>query len=90
MGIPFCERPTCTIAEACAASGLGRTKLYEAMADGRLAWTKVDNRRLIAVPSLLKMLAPAAQAGAPNQETPIRPQPLMLEPRAPSRRSTGS
>jgi hypothetical protein len=35
MIIPFCERPTCTIAEACAASGLGRTKIYQTMADGR-------------------------------------------------------
>jgi hypothetical protein len=50
------------------------------MADGRLAWSKVDNRRLIAVPSLLKLLAPATQAGALKQETPIRPQPPMLEP----------
>ena len=54
--VPFTDRITCTIAEACAASGLGRTKIYEAIGDGRLRATKVDNRRLIFVASLLRML----------------------------------
>ena len=58
MSVPFSERPTCTIAEACEASGLGRTKLYEAMADGRLVSIKIDNRRLVVVASLLEMLKP--------------------------------
>ena len=39
-------------------SGLGRTKLYEAMADGRLVSIKIDNRRLVVVASLLEMLKP--------------------------------
>jgi excisionase family DNA binding protein len=56
--IPFSERITCTVDEACQASGLGRTKLYEAVADKRLASTKIDNRRLILVKSLLEMLNP--------------------------------
>jgi len=56
--IPFRERISCTIAEACAASGIGRTKLYEAMADGRLESVKVDNRRLVLVPSLLRLVEP--------------------------------
>jgi hypothetical protein len=55
--IPFADRPTCTVVEACQASGLGRTKLYEAMSDGRLESVKIDNRRLVCVPSLLKLLA---------------------------------
>jgi hypothetical protein len=58
MSVPFSERPTCTIAEACEVSGLGRTKLYQAMADGRLVSIKIDNRRLVVVASLLKMLEP--------------------------------
>jgi excisionase family DNA binding protein len=56
--IPFSERISCTVDEACQASGLGRTKLYEALAEGRLASTKIDNRRLIIVASLLEMLKP--------------------------------
>jgi len=56
--IPFRERISCTIAEACTASGIGRTKLYEAMSDGRLESVKVDNRRLVLVPSLLRLIEP--------------------------------
>ncbi len=55
--IPFADRITCTIPEACQVSGLGRTKLYELMADGRLEFVKVDNRRLPRVASLLKLLS---------------------------------
>jgi excisionase family DNA binding protein len=58
MSVPFSERPTCTIAEACEASGLGRTLLYEAMHDGRLASIKIGGRRLVVIASLLKMLEP--------------------------------
>ena len=36
-----------TIKQACYVSGLGRTSLYEAMATGRLPWTKPAGRRLI-------------------------------------------
>ena len=54
----FTNRITCTIAEACEASGLGRTKIYEAISDGRLVSTRIDRRRLIIVASLLEMLKP--------------------------------
>jgi excisionase family DNA binding protein len=57
--IPFTERLTVTVNEACTATGLGRTKIYEAIGDGRLTSTKVDGRRLIHVPSLVALLAPA-------------------------------
>jgi len=58
MSVPFSERPTCTINQACEVSGLGRTKLYEAMADDRLVSIKIDNRRLVVVALLLEMLKP--------------------------------
>ena len=35
--IPFMQRPTCTIKEACKASGMGRTKFYELIKNGTLA-----------------------------------------------------
>jgi excisionase family DNA binding protein len=54
----FTNRITCTVAEACEASGLGRTKIYEAISDGRLVSTRIDKRRLIVVASLQKMLTP--------------------------------
>ncbi len=56
-GIPFSERPTCSIAEACRAAGFGRTKLYELMDDGAVETTKIGRRRLVRVPSLLRLLA---------------------------------
>lgn len=54
--IPFVQRLSCTIAEACEVTGLGRTKLYELIGDGHLATTTVGRRRLVIVPSLLSLL----------------------------------
>lgn len=57
--IPFNERPTCTIAEACSAAGFGRTKLYELIEGGAVDTVMIGRRRLVRVPSLLRLLAPA-------------------------------
>jgi excisionase family DNA binding protein len=54
--IPFVQRPTCTIKEACRASGMGRTKFYELIKGGELKVISVGRRRLVQVPSLLKFL----------------------------------
>ena len=54
--IPFAERLTCSVAEACAASGLGRTKLYELIAEERVATTTIGRRRLVLVRSLRSLL----------------------------------
>jgi excisionase family DNA binding protein len=54
--IPFVQRLTCTIAEACEVTGLGRTKLYELIGNGYLATTTVGRRRLVLVRSLLSLL----------------------------------
>lgn len=54
--VPFAERPTCTVAEACGAAGLGRTKLYELFKDNAIESLTVGRRRLVRVPSLLKFL----------------------------------
>ena len=54
--IPFVQRFTCTINEACEVTGLGRTKLYELIGDGHLATTTVGRRRLVVVRSLLSLL----------------------------------
>jgi excisionase family DNA binding protein len=55
-GIPFVDRLACTIAEACQATGLGRTKLYELMGDGHIETTTIGRRRLVLVQSLLSLL----------------------------------
>ncbi|WP_410001830.1 helix-turn-helix domain-containing protein [Tardiphaga sp. 709] len=54
--IAFSQRVTCTIDEACEATGLERTKLYELIGAGHLATTTVGRRRLVAVQSLLSLL----------------------------------
>jgi hypothetical protein len=54
--IPFYQRLTCNVEEACQASSLSRAKLFEVMAEGRLKSTKVDRRRIIHVSSLKALL----------------------------------
>lgn len=54
--IPFAERLTCTIDEACQATGLGRTKLYELIGAGQLDTRTVGRRRLVLVRSLHSLL----------------------------------
>ena len=56
VAIPFRQRLSCTIAEACEVTGLGRTKLYELIGNGHLATTAVGRRRLVLVRSLLSLL----------------------------------
>ena len=56
VSIAFAQRLSCTIAEACEATGLGRTKLYELIGEGHLATTTVGRRRLVLVRSLLSLL----------------------------------
>jgi len=54
--VPFVQKLTCTINEACEMTGLGRTKLYELIGDGHLTTTTVGRRRLVVVRSLLSLL----------------------------------
>ena len=54
--VPFVQKLTCMINEACEMTGLGRTKLYELIGDGHLATTTVGRRRLVVVRSLLSLL----------------------------------
>jgi excisionase family DNA binding protein len=63
--IPFEQRPSCTMREACRATGLSRTTLYERMAAGELKTTTVGRRRLVNVPSLM-LLVGAGDSQNPN------------------------
>jgi excisionase family DNA binding protein len=51
------QREGLSIAEACAVAGIGRTKLYEAIADGRLQARKLGKRTLILRDDLRQFLA---------------------------------
>ncbi len=55
--IVFTERPTCSIAEACRAVGIGRTKLYELIDEELVESVKIGRRRLVRIPSLLHYLS---------------------------------
>jgi hypothetical protein len=56
--IPFRDRISCTIPEACAATGLGRTKMYEEIGAGRVHTRKFGTRTLIVVASLVALIDP--------------------------------
>ncbi len=60
--VPFSERISCTIPEACSATGLGRSKLYEEIAAGRVQTAKIGRRTLIVVASLISLIAPCDSA----------------------------
>ena len=60
--LPFTERLSCTIDEACEATGLGRTKLYELIGAGQIATTTVGRRRLVMVQSLIALLCTPVSA----------------------------
>jgi hypothetical protein len=61
--IPFNERLSCSIMDACAATGLSRAKLYNEISAGRVQTVKVGARTLVVVASLLSLITPRK----PNQ-----------------------
>ena len=54
--IAFADRPTCTIRQATEATGLGRSTIYQRIAEEEMLTHKVGRRRLIDVKSLLKLV----------------------------------
>jgi hypothetical protein len=64
--IPFRERATCTIKQACAGTGLGRTLIYELIDENLIESKLIKRRRLINVPSLLKALGVKPESGNQN------------------------
>jgi excisionase family DNA binding protein len=50
------ERITCSIADACEATGFSRTTINKLMIAGKLKTIKVGRRRLVEIQSLLKVL----------------------------------
>ena len=64
--VPFDQRLTCTVLEACQVIGVGRTKLYELIGCGKLRTTTIGRRRLVVVTSLLSLV-------------PVQPEGLLTE-----------
>jgi hypothetical protein len=53
--IPFHERIGCSVADAVEASGRSRSRLYEKMKSGELAFWKDGKHRIVSVQSLLAL-----------------------------------
>jgi len=49
---PFAQRLACAVADACEATGLVGTKLYELIGEGKLHTTTIGHRRLVMVHSM--------------------------------------
>jgi excisionase family DNA binding protein len=62
--VPFRERISCTIDEACSGTGVARTRLYQMIADKRVQTTKEGRRRLVIVRSLIAVLDPQPEQNA--------------------------
>jgi excisionase family DNA binding protein len=58
------NRLTCTVREACNATGIGKTKMHAMISGGALASTKVGRRRLVKVPSLLRLVGHISASAA--------------------------
>ena len=69
-GLQFVDRLACTIDEACSAIGLGRTKLYELIGEGRVETTSVGRRRLVLVRSLVALIDQGRDAAADGNVNP--------------------
>jgi hypothetical protein len=54
--LPFRERLGCSPSEACVALGIGRTLLYDLIAERQVEVRKLGRRTIVSVPSLLKLM----------------------------------
>lgn len=54
--LPFRERLGCSPNEACVALGIGRTLLYRLIAGRQIQVSKLGQRTVVSIPSLLKLL----------------------------------
>jgi excisionase family DNA binding protein len=65
--LPFRERLGCSPHEACVALGIGRTFLYQLIAERRVGVTKLGRRTIISIPSLLQLLDAQAAESRPRR-----------------------
>jgi excisionase family DNA binding protein len=62
--IAFVERLTCSVAEACKAIGLSRSKVYELISGGQVQSVTIGRRRLVSVSSLIRLTSQQAGQGS--------------------------
>lgn len=56
--IPFWDRLTCSVDEACTVTSLGRSSVIKMMDSGKLETRKIGRRRLVLIRSLQALVAP--------------------------------
>jgi excisionase family DNA binding protein len=54
------DRLTVSVSEACRLLGIGRTSVYQLIAEGRIKTTRIGNRRLVRVDSLRELVTAEA------------------------------
>ena len=64
---------TVTVNTVCALSGLGPTKVWELIKQGRLGVVRIDGRTLVKFPSLERLLALDSKEETPTLPAPSRP-----------------
>jgi excisionase family DNA binding protein len=57
------DRLTCTVREACCETGIGKTKMHALISGGALESVKIGRRRLVKVPSLLRLIGQGDSEG---------------------------
>jgi excisionase family DNA binding protein len=73
--LPFRDRLGCSPNEACLALGIGRTFLYQLIAEGHIEVRKLGRRTIVCVQSLLKLL----DAQATEQKSNGRGRPRKIK-----------
>ena len=58
--IRFRDRVSCSVEEACEATGLGRTTLYKLIKERRVAKKKIGRRTVLLVPTLVAEIKSSA------------------------------
>ena len=65
----FKDRLTCTVREACSVTGIGKTKMHELISGGAVESAKIGRRRLVKVPSLLRLVGQESVPLGGQQQT---------------------
>jgi hypothetical protein len=71
-----------TVKATCASTGLGPTKVWQLIRDGRLEVVRVDGRTLVKYPSVERLLSPEQDEQPPPRKTPRRKRKLKAEEEA--------
>lgn len=70
--IPFWDRLTCSVEEACMVTSLGRSSVIKMMDSGKLEIRKIGRRQLVLIRSLQALVAPPTSQPPTDVSSPNR------------------